>query len=333
MAPSIGAALLGVRGGAERDVALAGEQAAGRIHADPAGAGHVDLGPGVQVGEVRRRSGRAVEVLDGVGVGGQLHQVAGDESGGQAVLAQQADQQPRAVAAGADPAAQRLVGALHPGLHPHVVGDVAVDRRVEVGQEVHRRGALRGRRRQRGAPGSQVAAVVDRSQVRREVGREGLLVGEGEALGVLLDEEVEGVDRHQVGDQADGDLEAVGLLGEDQPGQPVAERVLLPVHEVGLRADLEGVGLDRRAAVRCRPQPDHVRTHRDRVREVVGGPVLERDLDRHAPSLPVRCFLWVAGLPGKSQTFSPQIPAQTVSNVGDYPVGPVEERTSRGVSR
>jgi hypothetical protein len=36
----------------QRNVALAGEQAGGRIEADPAGAGQVDFGPGVQVGEV-----------------------------------------------------------------------------------------------------------------------------------------------------------------------------------------------------------------------------------------------------------------------------------------
>ena len=59
-APVIGAALngSGVRG--QRDVPFAGEQARGRVEPDPAGAGQVDLGPGVQVGEVgrRRRPGR-----------------------------------------------------------------------------------------------------------------------------------------------------------------------------------------------------------------------------------------------------------------------------------
>ena len=58
-APEIGAAELVVRGRGERDVALAGEQPRGRVQADPAGARQVDLGPGVQVGEVRRGAGRA----------------------------------------------------------------------------------------------------------------------------------------------------------------------------------------------------------------------------------------------------------------------------------
>ena len=48
----------------ERDVALAGEQAGGRVEADPAGAGKVDLGPGMQVGEVGfGAGGGAVERL------------------------------------------------------------------------------------------------------------------------------------------------------------------------------------------------------------------------------------------------------------------------------
>ena len=58
----------GDRGGAQRigragqrDVPFAGEQARGRIEADPARARHVHLGPGVQVGEVVLRPGRPIE--------------------------------------------------------------------------------------------------------------------------------------------------------------------------------------------------------------------------------------------------------------------------------
>ena len=53
--PVIGAAGAVVRRRGERDVAFAGQQAGGRIEPDPAGAGQIDLGPGVQVGEVLRR--------------------------------------------------------------------------------------------------------------------------------------------------------------------------------------------------------------------------------------------------------------------------------------
>ena len=277
----------GVRGRRQRDVPLAGEERGGGVHADPARTGDEHLGPGVQVGEVLGRAAGAVEALL---VGGELDEVAGDEAGGQAVHPQQADQQPRGVAARPDAQVQRLVGVLHARLHAHAVGDVAVDRGVELGEERDRGDAVLGQVGQPLPPGGQVVAGVDGAQVRREVGRQRVLVGEREPLGVLLDEEVERVDRHQVRDQSDGDVEGLHLLGEDQAGQPVAEGVLLPVHEVVGRLHVQAVGLDRRAAVRRRPQPHHVRCHRHRLGEVVGGAVLQRDLDRHGASIPrARC--------------------------------------------
>ena len=111
-----------VRGGGERDVALAGQEAAGRVEADPAGAGQVDLGPGVQVGEVVVGAGRAVE-RDEVGL--ELDQVAGDEAGGEAEVAQDLHEQPGGVAAGAGAALEGLLGRLHAGLHADDVADLA----------------------------------------------------------------------------------------------------------------------------------------------------------------------------------------------------------------
>ena len=88
----------GMRGGSQRDVALAGEQAGRGVEADPAGAREVDFGPGVEVGEVGFSPNRAVERFD---VGGELDQVAGHEAGGEAQIAEDLDEQPGAVAAGA----------------------------------------------------------------------------------------------------------------------------------------------------------------------------------------------------------------------------------------
>ena len=98
-----------VRRGRQRQVALAAQQARGGVEADPAGAGHIDLGPGVQVGEVGLRPQRA---LDRVDVGLELDQVAGDEPRREPEPAQHLDQQPGAVAAGA--------GAQAPGSRPGV---------------------------------------------------------------------------------------------------------------------------------------------------------------------------------------------------------------------
>ena len=68
----------------ERDVPFAREQAGGGVEADPAGARDVDLGPGMQVGEIVRGTGRAVERLH---VGLELDQVARHETRGEAEMA------------------------------------------------------------------------------------------------------------------------------------------------------------------------------------------------------------------------------------------------------
>ena len=64
-------------------------------------------------------------------------------------------------------------------------------------------------------------------------------------------------------------------------GEEIAEGILLPVDEVVAREDGERIGVDRGARVRRRPQPDRVWVDRDRPREGVARPVLERHANRH----------------------------------------------------
>ena len=89
-------------------MSFAGEQSGSRIEPDPAGAGQIDFGPGVQVGEVAVRAARAVQRFD---VGRELNQVAGNEPRRQAQMPQQLHQQPGAVAAGAASQRQRFLRA------------------------------------------------------------------------------------------------------------------------------------------------------------------------------------------------------------------------------
>ena len=70
-------------------------------------------------------------------------------------------------------------------------------------------------------------------------------------------------------------------FGEDQPGEEVAERVLLPVDEVVAGLDLQRVRLDRGPRVRRRAQPDDVRIHLHQPVERVAGAMLQRHLDTH----------------------------------------------------
>ena len=80
-----------MRGGGQRDMAFAGQKAAGRVQPDPAGTRQIDLGPGVQVGEIHLGSRGAVQRLE---VRLQLDQIARNEAGGKAQVAQRLHQKP-----------------------------------------------------------------------------------------------------------------------------------------------------------------------------------------------------------------------------------------------
>ena len=67
----------GLRGGRQGDMALGCEQRGGGIEPDPAGAGDIDLCPGVQVGEIFRRAARAIPTRL---ILSKLDEVARDES-------------------------------------------------------------------------------------------------------------------------------------------------------------------------------------------------------------------------------------------------------------
>ena len=102
-------------------------------------------------------------------------------------------------------------------------------------------------------------------QVRLKFLGDARLVGERVLLGFGLEEEVERIDDRHLGDEIDLRRELAGLLREDDPGEVVAERILLPVEEMPGRVDAQRVAQDRRAAVRRRPQPDDLRPQRRRA--------------------------------------------------------------------
>ncbi|MPM37549.1 hypothetical protein SDC9_84167 [bioreactor metagenome] len=118
-------------------------------------------------------------------------------------------------------------------------------------------------------------------QVRLQIGGQLVRVAPAHLGGVFLDEEVERIDDRHVGDQIDGELKLVDRLGEDQPGQVVAERVLLPVDEMVPGHHTQRIGLDRGPGVRSRSQPHGVRIHGGRPIEPVCRLMLEGDADRH----------------------------------------------------
>jgi hypothetical protein len=84
-------------------------------------------------------------------------------------------------------------------------------------------------------------------------------------VGIGLDEEVERIDHGHLRREIDLDLQLGGLFRKHIPRQPVALRVLLPVHEMVGWRHLERIAHDRRARVRRRPQPDGLRAEIDRT--------------------------------------------------------------------
>ena len=80
-----------MRRGSHGDMSLAAEQAGGRVHADPASAGDIDLRPGMQVREIL---GRALRPFQRVDIGGELHQIAGDKAGRKTEMPQDLHHEP-----------------------------------------------------------------------------------------------------------------------------------------------------------------------------------------------------------------------------------------------
>ena len=74
------------------------------------------------------------------------------------------------------------------------------------------------------------------------------VVGEGDGFGVGFEEEIEGIVDGHFGDEVDLDLEGAGFFREDEPGEVIGLRVLLPVEEVFCGGDAERVAEDSGAA-------------------------------------------------------------------------------------
>ena len=114
-------------------MAFRGQQARGRIEPDPAGAGQIDLGPGVEVSEVVVGAGWAVE-RDEIGL--ELDEIAGHEAGGQAQVAENLHQKPARIAARAGAALECLLRGLNPRFHPDEILNFTREAPVEIDHKI-----------------------------------------------------------------------------------------------------------------------------------------------------------------------------------------------------
>ena len=264
-----------MRSACERNVALAREQARGGVEADPARTGQVDLGPGVQVGEVLVGAGRPVERRD---VRLELDQVTRHETSGESKAPQDLDEQPGGVATGSFPAGQGLLAGLHARLHPDHVVDVLVELPVQFDEEIDRcdRAAI-----DLAQPLRQQGAGWLELEIRLQFLGNARLVGERVLLGFGLEEEVERIEHRHFGDEVHLQAELTGLPWDHDAGQVVAERILLPVQEVLGRLDAQRVAQDPGAGMRRRPEADNLRPQRRQAVVAIAGLVGQRDVDRH----------------------------------------------------
>ena len=240
----------------ERDVAFAGQQAGGRVEADPAGTRQVDFAPGMKVGEVVRG---ALGPIKRLFVGDELDQVARGEARGEAQVAQDHDQQPAGVAARALGALERFLAGLNARLEADDVADLLLQAGIQADDEVD--GALL-LAVHLGEPGREPRSQRLQLAERRDLLGQRGVVGKGPGLGRRLQEEVERVDDRHVGHQVDRDLELPGLFRKHQPRQVVALRVLLPVDEMLGGRDFQRIGQHRRARMRRRTQAHDLRSQR-----------------------------------------------------------------------
>ena len=228
-------------------MAFAGKQPRSRVESDPAGAGNIDLGPGVQVGEILLGAGRPVQ---GLHIRHQLHQVARHEARRQPHVAQHLHQQPAGVAAGAELFLQRFLAGLHARFHADGIVHRAVHALVDVHQEIHHRLA---RARHSSEEGLQPRALLAHFQIGRQFLLQLLGIVERKVFGVFLEEEIKRVDHRHFGDQIHLDRQYAGFFREHHARQVIPERILLPVDEMLFRLDLQRIRRDRRARMRRRP--------------------------------------------------------------------------------
>ena len=104
-----------------------------------------------------------------------------------------------------------------------------------------------------------------------------------------FEEEVERVDGRHVGDEVHRDAEMGDFFREDDAGEEIALRVLLPVQEVAFGLDLERVGEDGRAGMRRRTQADGLWPQTHRLVVAIGGAVGQGDMKGHCAVRLRRC--------------------------------------------
>ena len=187
-------------GASQRNMAFARQHARSRVQPNPASAGHIHLGPGMQIGKVHGSSAGAVKRLL---VGPQLNQIARHKSCSQAHLTHDLHQQPATVAAGTRAILQGFLWRLHAGLHAQQISNVALQPLIDRHQKIIRRHVfLEDVAPCRRYPLNQQRPRRFRLQIGAELTGQLRRIAEREKFSIFFDEKIERIDdghvRHQV---------------------------------------------------------------------------------------------------------------------------------------
>src|ERR1700730_8637379 len=175
-------------------------------------------------------------------------------------MAQDLDEHPGRIAAGAGAKLQGFLRRLDAWLHPDYIANRLLQRGIEIDEKIHGGDRALGQARD---IGRQAWPQWFGIEIRRELRLQFGLISERKLFGIGFDEKVERVDDRKFGGQIDLDLELRHFLWKDEPCLPIAMRVLLPVYEMLRRRHLQRIGGDFGAAVRRRAQPDGLRLKHD----------------------------------------------------------------------
>src|SRR5262249_16380932 len=204
---------------------LAAKHARRWIHADPPSAGKIDLGPGMELGEV---VGRAFWTFERLDVGPQLNKIARYKARGEPKVPEDLHEHPGRIAARSRSNLQSFLRRLHAWLHPDHVTDCLVKGSIEIDKEVNSADGAFGQAFDIGVElGSKGFCV----KIGRKLRLQFWFIRKRKLLGTGLDKKVERVDDGKLRRQIDLDLELGHSFRKHKSGLPIPMRVLLPVHK------------------------------------------------------------------------------------------------------
>ena len=122
-------------------------------------------------------------------------------------------------------------------------------------------------------------------QVRCQFFQQLLLIFEGKPIGIFFQKKVKGIDSPQLGDDLYVDFEFFHLVGKNHPRQKIPKGILLPIDEVRLWQDLQGISGNFGARMNGRPEANGLGPEFDQTVVFVMRAVANRYFNGHGKKI------------------------------------------------